>query len=91
MERDSEEFSTAMYYARAILSFSLITLFFKDVWATLMKTLGVGTDVYEKDQEEKARINAIEENKKEKQRRNEQRWLNAFEKQRYNKWLREHR
>lgn len=45
-----------MFYTRAILSFSLIAIFLKDMWATLMLTLGVSTQVYEKDRDEIERI-----------------------------------
>lgn len=81
MERENEDLHQAMIYARAILSFSIFVLFFKDLWNTLMATLGVSTQVYEKDQEEKERINKIHE-------RNEENIRQAYEKQRYREWLR---
>lgn len=73
-----------MKYVRAILSFSLISLFLKDIWHTLLLTLGIGTTIYGHEQQEKAII----ENQ---QKRQEERWKSQYDRQRYNEWLRRHR
>lgn len=45
-----------MMWARTIIGLALGWLLIKNFWNTLMKTLGVGTSVYEKLQDEKEQI-----------------------------------
>lgn len=83
MERNNETFHDIMQYTRAILSFSVICLFFSNLWHTLLITLGISTQIYEKDQINKEKLT--------RQAERDQRKLEREDRQRYQQWLYEHR
>lgn len=57
-----------MKYVRAILSFSLISLFLKDVWHTLLLTLGIGTTIYGHEKQQKEIIENQQKRQEEKRK-----------------------
>lgn len=83
MERNNETFHDIMQYTRAILSFSVITLFFGNLWHTLLITLGISTQIYEKNEQAKEKLS--------RQAERDQRRQEREDRQRYQQWLYEHR
>lgn len=57
MERENQDFHTTMEWARTIIGFSLGMLLLRNYWTTLMLTLGIGIQVYDKETQEKNAIN----------------------------------
>lgn len=79
-ERRNPEVQQLMSYVRAILSFAIFCLFGKNLWATLMVTLGIAPTVYESVNDESKTVNTVTsyvENQKQ---------VRA-----YNDWLRRHK
>lgn len=57
MERENETFAKIMEWERVILCFSLGTLLIRNYWTTILLCLGVGIQVYDRTEEEKAIVN----------------------------------
>ena len=54
--RNNEALNTTHYYLRLILQFTLVWLCIKNIWLTIMTIIGVGTSLYEDNEEEKAKL-----------------------------------
>ena len=59
MARQNQGLKSASEIARIICSFTIIILLLKNIWFTLMRVLGVGTAMYEDQQEEASRLEAV--------------------------------
>lgn len=57
LERENKEFQETMQWVRTILGFSLCFLLIENYWKTLLITLGIGTQVYDKLTEEQQKVN----------------------------------
>lgn len=88
LERENEGLHQAMIWARRIVGLSLLFLFAKNCWNTLLNMLGIGTQIYNKEISDQKAIDRAEETRvnKEKReiatrRRNDKRMYNARIKQ----------
>lgn len=79
-ERKNPEIQELMKYVRAILSFAIFCMFGKNLWATLMTTLGIAPSIYESVNDESRTAQTVTKYV------NEQREI-----KRYNEWLRRNR
>lgn len=56
LERDYPRVATIMIWERRIVGLSLLILLAHNLWKTLMHTLGIGTQVYDSEEEERERV-----------------------------------
>lgn len=64
--REIPQLQTVMYWARIIMSYSVMVLLVSEIWFTLLRCLGVSTSMYEQHNEEIERINEQQEREEEK-------------------------
>jgi len=50
MERENQDLQEVMKYTRAILTFSIISMFFGNLWKSLLLTLGISTQIYNREE-----------------------------------------
>lgn len=88
LERENPEFQETMSWVRIITTWGLIGIIIHHFYKLILATFGISTELFGESLEEKRQI---ETQQKEEQRRNEQNWLNEYNKQKYNEWLWRHR
>lgn len=89
LERENPPLAEAMLWARRLVGLSLLIIFGRNCWNTLLNMLGVGTQIYAKENEEQDKINKAEQTRVKKEereiakRRNQQRriYYKKFKKQ----------
>lgn len=73
-----------MYWERLIINIGIFSIIIHEAYIILLTALGVPVAIYGRKIEEKNTLHK-------QQQEQEQKWLNRYEEQRYNDWLRGHR